>query len=122
MRSPAAWESGLTCQTKCQFCLTSPIQEDAMAEIAERPVAERRRESLRKAADEAGLLDGPKSKQLAGRFPGTLVAEAQRRAGITETTELLTYALMKVAMEDDFGERLLARKGRVPKGVFVVED
>jgi hypothetical protein len=93
-----------------------------MAEIAERPIVERRRESLRKAADEAGLLAGPKSKQLGGRFPEHLVAAAQRRAGITETTELLTYALMKVAMEDDFGERLLARKGRVPKGIFVVED
>lgn len=93
-----------------------------MPEIAERPVVERRREELKKAADEAGLLAGPKSKQLGGRFPHQLVVAAQRRAGITEKTELLTYALMKVAMEDDFGERLLARKGRVPKGIFAVED
>ncbi|MFL1463687.1 hypothetical protein ACI6QG_15875 [Roseococcus sp. DSY-14] len=92
-----------------------------MAEVAERPAVERRRESLRKAADEAGLLGGPRSRQLGGRFPELLVAAAQQRAGIKETTDLLTYALMKVAMEDDFGERLLARKGKVPKGVFAVE-
>jgi hypothetical protein len=26
--------------------------------------------------------------------------------------------LIKVAIEDDFGERLIARKGHVPKGTF----
>ncbi len=93
-----------------------------MADIAEGSLGERRRARLKKAADEAGLLAGPKSRQLAGRFPDHLVAEAQRRAGITEPTELLTYALIKVAMEDDFGSRLLARKGRVAMGILTVED
>jgi hypothetical protein len=32
-------------------------------------------------------------------------------------TELLEYALAKVALEDDFGTRLIRRKGRVAKDV-----
>ena len=92
-----------------------------MADVTQRSVVERRRENLRKAAEEAGLLGGPRSKQLGGRFLDLLVAAAQQRAGIKAPTDLLTYALMKVAMEDDFGGRLLARKGKVPKDVFAVE-
>lgn len=75
-------------------------------------LAERQASMLQEAGDR-GLL-GTKSRQLGGRFAESLVEEAKRVSGITETTELLTYALMKVAMEDDFGERLLARRGSVP--------
>ena len=53
-----------------------------------------------------------------GRFSDALIDEAKRVSGITENTDLLTYALIKVALEDDFGERLLARKGRIPKGTL----
>lgn len=88
-----------------------------MAEVAERPTAPARRERIMKAAEDAGLL-GTKGTQLGGRFPGALVEEARRITGIAETTELLTYALAKVALEDDFGERLVKRKGSVPKGTL----
>ena len=70
-----------------------------------------------RAAEERGLL-GAKDRHLGGRFSDALVEEAKRITGITENTDLLTYALIKVALEDDFGERLLARKGRVPKGTL----
>jgi hypothetical protein len=70
-----------------------------------------------RAAEEMGLL-GPKDRQLGGRFPAALVEQAKRVTGLTETTELLTYALATVAIEDDFGERLIARRGSVPKGVL----
>ncbi len=53
------------------------------------------------------------ARQIGGRFSHTLVEEAKRVSGITETTDLLTYALIRVALEDNFGERLLARKGRL---------
>jgi hypothetical protein len=78
--------------------------------------AERRAATIR-AAEERGLL-GSKDRQLGGRFSDALIEEAKRVSGITENTDLLTYALIKVALEDDFGERLLARKGGVPKGTF----
>ena len=76
-----------------------------------------RRAALMRAAEERGLL-GAKDRHIGGRFPDALIEEAKRVSGIMEATELLTYALIKVALEDDFGERLLARKGRVPKGTF----
>lgn len=56
-----------------------------------------------------------------GRFPQALVEQAKRVSGIAETTDLLTYALVRLALEDDFGTRLLARKGRLPKGTFVAD-
>lgn len=89
-----------------------------MADVKDRPAAAARREHIMKAAEEAGLL-GAKGMQLGGRFPGALVEEARRVTGLVENTELLTYALAKVALEDDFGERLVKRKGSVPKGTLV---
>jgi hypothetical protein len=76
-----------------------------------------KRAAFIRAAEEHGLL-GPKDCTLGGRFSKTLIEQAKRVSGIPETTELLTYALIKLALEDDFGDRLLARKGRVPKGMF----
>ncbi len=76
-----------------------------------------RRAAVIRTAQERGLM-GSKDRQLGGRFSDALVDEAKRVSGITENTDLLTYALIRVALEDDFGERLLARKGSVPKGTF----
>ena len=69
------------------------------------------------AAQESGLL-GPKQRTMAGRFSDALIQQAKRVSGISVNTDLLTYALIKLALEDDFGEKLLARKGTVPKGTF----
>jgi hypothetical protein len=41
----------------------------------------------------------------------------QERSGITSDTELLEYALAKVAIEDDFGAKLVRRKGRIAKDI-----
>jgi hypothetical protein len=77
---------------------------------------ERRAATIR-AAEEHGLL-GPKERAMGGRFSDALIEEAKRVSGITENTDLLTYALIRLALEDDFGERLLARAGRVRKGTL----
>lgn len=87
-----------------------------MAGIEEHGAAERRT-ALLHAAEARGLL-GAKDRHLGGRFSETLVEAAKRVSGISENTDLLTYALIKVALEDDFGERLLRRKGKAPKGTF----
>jgi len=78
--------------------------------------SERRAAAIQEARHR-GLI-GSKDRQLGGRFSNALVDEAKRVSGIAENTELLTYALIKVALEDDFGERLLARKGSVPRGTL----
>ena len=46
-----------------------------------------------------------------------LISAAKAKSGIDSQTELLEYALSKVALEDDFGKKLLARKGSVPDDV-----
>ena len=83
------------------------------------PASERgaRRAAFIRAAEERGLL-GSKGRQLGGRFSDALIDEAKRVSGIAENTDLLTYALIKVALEDDFAERLLARKGSIPRGTL----
>ena len=83
----------------------------------EEPLQRERWASLIRAAEERGVL-GSKDRHMGGRFSDALVEEAKRVSGITEPTDLLTYALIKVALKDNFGERLLSRKGRVPKGTF----
>jgi hypothetical protein len=75
-----------------------------------------RRTSLLATAREHGLL-GNKDKTISGRIPSVLVEAAKARSGISSDSELLLYALSKVALEDDFGQRLLALKGSVPKDI-----
>jgi len=40
---------------------------------------------------------------------------AKARSGIQSDSELLLYALSKAAVEDDFGHKLVARKGRIAR-------
>jgi|SRR5271165_579126 len=75
-----------------------------------------RRSGVLAAARDMGLI-GTKDRTIAGRVASTLVAAAKARSGIQSDSELLLYALSKVAVEDDFGHRLLALKGSVPKDV-----
>lgn len=64
-------------------------------------------------ARDAGLVGGPKDTVIRGRVSKSLVKAAKKRAGVTSDTELLEIALSSFALEDDFGERFLKRKGSV---------
>lgn len=68
-------------------------------------------------ARRAGLLGGEKSERLSGRVTRELLSAAKAKSGIVSQTALLEYALSKVALEDDFGPKLLALKGSVPDDV-----
>ena len=65
---------------------------------------------------DAGLLTGARGR-IAGRIRKQLVKAAKARSGIKSDTELLEYALARVALEDDFGQKLITRKGRVPRDI-----
>ncbi|WP_249155557.1 hypothetical protein [Bradyrhizobium japonicum] len=67
-------------------------------------------------ARKLGLLGG-ENRRIGGRVCRDLVAAAKKQSGITSDTELIKYALAEVALEDDFGTRLIRRKGRVAKDV-----
>jgi hypothetical protein len=65
----------------------------------------------------AGYLRGQKSERVGGRVPKSLILAAMNKSGIQSMSELLEYALSKVALEDDFGKKLLNLKGSIPDGV-----
>jgi hypothetical protein len=64
-------------------------------------------------ARNAGLVGGPKDTIIRGRVSKSLVRAARKRAGVVSDTELLEIALSSFALEDDFGERFLKRKGSI---------
>ena len=65
----------------------------------------------------AGLLGVARDARLSGRVPSSLIKAAKKRAQVTSDTELLELALSLLALEDDFGEKLLRRKGTIPADV-----
>jgi hypothetical protein len=81
-----------------------------------RPQSNPRRSAVLETAKDAGLLSG-KSGRIAGRIRKQLVDAAKARSGIKSDTELLEYALARVALEDDFGPKLIAREGRVSRDI-----
>ena len=85
------------------------------AEAKSRLVAARSRAKLERAR-EAGLLDVAKNARIAGRVSSKLVAAA-KRAGTSSDTEVIEIALATLALEDDYGERLMRLKGSVPKDI-----
>ena len=75
-----------------------------------------RRRAVLDSAKDAGLLGGARGR-ITGRIRKQLVDAAKARSGINSDTELLEYALARVALEDDFGSKLIAREGRLPQGI-----
>jgi hypothetical protein len=73
-----------------------------------------RRSGILSTARDDGLL-GARDRTIGGRVPTPLVEAAKARSGIQSDSELLLYALSKVAVEDDFGRRLVARNGRIAR-------
>lgn len=62
----------------------------------------------------AGLTQGKKQKRLSGRAHAQLFEAAAAQSGL-DGSELLEYALAKVALEDDFAERLLSLEGSISR-------
>jgi hypothetical protein len=65
----------------------------------------------------AGYLHGRKSERIGGRVAPGLLSAAMDKSGLRSQAELLEYALAKVALEDDYGSKLLSMKGSVADDV-----
>jgi hypothetical protein len=83
-------------------------------EASRTQAAERRNRLVLEQARASGLLGAGKDARLSGRVSKGLIEAAKRRAGVTSDTELIELALSRVALEDDFGPRLVRRKGSLP--------
>jgi len=80
---------------------------------SEAEVALTRNRLVLEQAKAVGLLGTAKNTRLSGRVPSELIEAAKKRAHVTSDTELLELALSRLALEDDFGVRLVGRKGRI---------
>ena len=78
------------------------------------PVRSTQGSAILKAAQKAGFLTRQTSKRVGGVVSRKLLSAAIEKSGIESETELLEYALSKVALEDDYGTKLLALKGSIP--------
>ena len=66
-------------------------------------------------AEQEGLLRGERTQVVRGRMPEALVAKAKKRTGINSDTELIELALANIAVEDDYADWLLSRRGAVSR-------
>jgi hypothetical protein len=78
-------------------------------------VATLRNRATLESARAAGLLGDAKDARVAGRVSSELVAAAKKRAGLSSDTDVIEIALARLALEDDFGARLVRNKGSVPR-------
>jgi hypothetical protein len=67
-------------------------------------------------AASAGLIHGKKNKRLSVRVSDQLLDAAAAQSGL-HGSELIEYALAKVALEDDFARKLFAREGTIDRDV-----
>ena len=66
-------------------------------------------------AEQQGLLRGERTQIVRGRMPEALVRRAKNRTGISSDTELIEVALASIAVQDDYADWLLSRRGVVSR-------
>ena len=86
----------------------------ATAAENDKRIAHTRNRLVLEQARAVGLLGAAKNTRLSGRVPSELIEAAKQRAHVSSDTELLELALSRLALEDDFGARLVGRKGSIP--------
>lgn len=74
--------------------------------------ANERRRSAVETAERAGLMSGERSP-IGARIRKALLQNAKERTGLASPTDVLEYALAKVALEDDFARVLLSLEGTI---------
>jgi hypothetical protein len=84
---------------------------------SEQAIARLRNRLVRERALAAGLIGSSKDARVTGRVSSVLLQAAKKRAHVASDTELLEIALSRLALEDNFGVKLLRRKGAISPGV-----
>jgi hypothetical protein len=64
-------------------------------------------------ANSKGLLQGKRTRTIRGRMPKALVLRAKKQSGINSDTKLIEVALAALALEDDYVDWLLSRRGTI---------
>ena len=82
---------------------------------SKKALAALRNQATLESARAAGLLGAAKNARVAGRVSAQLIAAAKQSAGLSSDTDVIEIALAKLALEDDFGAKLVRNKGSVPR-------
>jgi hypothetical protein len=82
---------------------------------SKKALAALRNQATLESARAAGLLGAGKNARVAGRVSAELIAAAKQSAGLSSDTDVIEIALAKLALEDDFGAKLVRNKGSVPR-------
>jgi hypothetical protein len=95
------------------------MKDPASAVDGNKTLAALRNKATLESARAAGLLGHAKNARVAGRVSSELIAAAKKRAGLSSDTDVIEIALARLALEDDFGARLVRSKGSVPRDINI---
>jgi hypothetical protein len=95
------------------------MKDPVSASTENRTLANVRNLATLESARAAGLLGDAKDARVAGRVSSQLIAAAKKSAGLSSDTDVIEMALARLALEDDFGARLVRNKGSVPREVNI---
>jgi len=88
-------------------------QTKVAARSRDRFLVVKTKEVKRIAAAKGLIRKGGKNRMVTARMGDELLAAAKRRTGIASDSELVEVAVANLAVGDDFGEWLLAQRGRL---------
>jgi hypothetical protein len=87
------------------------VKTSAPSDRSRRRLAALRNRATLESARAAGLLGTAKDARVAGRVPARLLAAAKKSTDLSSDTDVIEIALARLALEDDFGAKLVRRKG-----------
>jgi hypothetical protein len=93
------------------------VTNSSLPEHGRKALTATRNRATLEQARAAGLLGDAKDARIAGRVSSELISAAKKRAGISSDTDVIEIALATLALEDDFGAKLVRRKGSVPRDI-----
>lgn len=101
-------------QTEVDFLFVTDRMVRCVATPAGDPLFALRTETE---AKQAGLwLSGEKKEErISGRVSPSLLEAVRKKTGLTSDTDIITAALTRLALDDDFGTSLLAKSGTLPE-------
>ncbi len=74
-----------------------------------------RRSQILELARIQGLIGAQKNRRISGRVSARLLKAAKQRAALTSDNAVIEYALARLAVEENYGERLFRHEGKVPQ-------
>jgi len=95
------------------------MKKSSARTTSRKEIADLRNRAALESARSAGLLGTGKNARVAGRVSSALVAAAKRSAGLSSDSDVIEVALAKLALEDDFGARLVRNKGSIPRELAI---